>query len=167
MTFHSHLSLHLEPTPSTFLLGNNLSHLLSPPFFKNKKQKQRTSVACHRQSLSQCKKNGQFTASVQAGQPSSSLAMLPVPRPLSHNPSSHAASPSCPVSPAFCNASPSHTDLANLLDPHSDLDSGPTFVASHSRSASPTIPAPNHSRSPSPTTSDFPTSLESSQLDDV
>jgi hypothetical protein len=113
------------------------------------------------------KKNGQFTASAQAGQPPSSLATPPVPRPLSHNPSSRTASPSRPVSPAFRNASPSRTDLANLLDPHSDLDSGPTFVASHSRSASPTIPAPNRSRSPSPTTSDFPTSLESSQLDDA
>src|SRR6266567_379097 len=62
MTFHSFPlapSLHLKPTPSIFLLSNNLQNLLSPPFFsfpfllKPIHKKTKTLVACHWRSLSQ------------------------------------------------------------------------------------------------------------------
>ncbi len=109
-------------------------------------------------SLPAHKKNGQFTAHI--GQPPSSLATPPAPRPSPHRSPSRSASLSSRL------ASSSRADLADLIDPSSDSDHAPIFAASsHSRSTSPTIPAPNRSRSPSPTTSDFPTSLDSNQPD--
>lgn len=115
------------------------------------------------------KKNGQFTA--QAGQPPSSLATPPASRLSSQNPpadsESHTAPRSRSDSVSSSTTSPVRSGLADLIDPSSDSDHALTFAASgHSRSASPTIPAPSRSRSTSPVTSDFPTSLDSSQPTD-
>ena len=116
-----------------------------------------------------CNRKGQFVA--QAGQPPSSLATPPAPRPLSQNPPpsratspSHIESSSRATSPSVATLS-SRVDHSPIGNRPSDFDYAPTFAApGHSRSSSPTVPAPIPSRSPSPTTSDFPTSLESGQV---
>src|ERR1700733_9443050 len=117
-------------------------------------------------------KTGQFSASARTGPPPSSLATPPVT--LSQNPSSSPASPSRSISRSRSRSSsiaslarshslaPSSPNLSNIIVPPPDLDYVPSFAVP-SRSAPPTIPAPNRSRSPSPSTSDIPTSLDSSR----
>ena len=50
------LPLHLEPTPSIFLLGNNLQDSLSPPFSKTKTKNTNNSVACRRSPFQHAKR---------------------------------------------------------------------------------------------------------------
>ena len=122
-------------------------------------------------SLPARKKNGQFT--VQTRPPPSSLATPPVTRSSQEPPSGTATPLSSAASPeqSALDRAPTQTALSSranlsaLVDSSSDLDDAPAFVVyNRSRSASPTIPAPHRSHFPSPSTSDFPTSLDSSQL---
>ncbi|KAH9985271.1 hypothetical protein BJV77DRAFT_1071535 [Russula vinacea] len=88
------------------------------------------------------KKNGQFAP--QVGQPPSSLAERV----------------SCPSLPARA-ASPSHVPPR----PQSSFSDYAPVFGTRSRSVSPTVPARGRSHSPSLDASDFPTSMESTDVD--